>query len=151
MVGWVLGDEEGTLAYGWKLHPHCSNNESEYQGVLQGLTYIAKTFAGVPNTVAIRGDSQLVIRQLQGRYRVKAPNLKPLCKLAMDKITALRTQGHAVTLEHVYRKDNEVADYLSNLPLKRERNGHVDVTAQERVLAGDYGVVDNTWLEQHSH
>ena len=54
---------------------HGTNNEAEYEGLILGLE--AALSAGA-TTVTVHGDSQLVIRQLEGRYAVKASNLQPL-------------------------------------------------------------------------
>jgi len=57
------------------LGENCTNNEAEYHGLVVGLQEARQK--GVPGVV-VHGDSQLVIEQLRGNYRVQAENLKPL-------------------------------------------------------------------------
>lgn len=149
--GWIFGHDQYTLAYGWKLMPRCTNNESEYEGVLEGLKHVTKTFSTVPHALIIRGDSELVIRQLQGRYKVKAANLKLSFMSVMDMIVHLRRNGCTVTMEHIPRENNQEADYLSNLPLVRERDGHFDLVGETRIIFGDFGIVDKAWLNKETN
>jgi ribonuclease HI len=61
----------------------------------------------------VRADSQLVIRQLEGRYRVKQAHLRPLYERAL----ALLGDYDDVDLAHVRREDNADADALVNAAL----------------------------------
>ena len=87
-----------------------TNNVAEYQAVIDGLE-AATEFD--PDELVVRADSQLLVRQLTGRYRVKAPGLIPLHR----KATALLDGFPSVRLEHVPREDNTVADSLANAAL----------------------------------
>ncbi len=89
-----------------------TNNVAEYKAVIEGLRAVA---AFEPDRVTLRADSQLLIRQLKGEYRVKAPNLKPLFLEAKRLSESLRR----VVLEHVPREQNKVADALANDALDR--------------------------------
>ena len=84
-----------------------TNNVAEYKGLLAGLAWALE--AGHRH-VAVRSDSELLVRQMRGEYRVKHPGLQPLhaeaCRLA-------RHIGH-VTFEHVRREKNRDADRLAN-------------------------------------
>ena len=60
-------------------------------------------------------DSELVVRQLAGRYRVRNPRLIPLHK----RILALRSRFERVTVHHVPREENRVADRLANEALDK--------------------------------
>lgn len=55
-------------------------------------------------------DSELIVRQLAGRYRVKNPGLVPLYR----RVLVLRSQFDRVQVEHVPRAQNKVADALAN-------------------------------------
>ncbi len=87
-----------------------TNNVAEYQAVIDGLE-AASEFD--PDELVVRADSQLLVRQLTGRYRVKAPGLVPLHR----KATALLAGFQSVRLEHVPRESNTVADSLANAAL----------------------------------
>jgi len=65
--------------------------------------------------VDLRTDSQLVARQISGRYRVKHPNLKPI----HARVMALLAQFEAYTVGHVPRERNQEADRLSNVAIDR--------------------------------
>ncbi len=84
-----------------------TNNVAEYQGLLAGLRHVLAHGGG---RVAVRADSQLMIRQLEGRYQVKHPRLVPLHREAMALLA--RTAGWTAT--HVPREQNKEADRLAN-------------------------------------
>lgn len=87
-----------------------TNNESEYTGLLIGLRKV--TEMGVVNLL-VRGDSQLIIRQMKCEYKVKSASLKPMYEEAV-KLSKL---VNSIQYEHVYREFNKRADELSNLGL----------------------------------
>ncbi len=84
-----------------------TNNVAEWRGLLGGLA--AALELGVDD-VAVRLDSELVVRQLSGQYRVKHPDLIPLHAKARALLTRFRT----VDVAHVRRNENTVADALVN-------------------------------------
>lgn len=86
---------------------HGTNNQAEYHGAIAALEAALGLGA---REVELRMDSELVIRQLSGRYRVKNPGLAPLYKRVLD----LRTRFDRVALVHVPRAQNKVADKLAN-------------------------------------
>jgi ribonuclease HI len=87
---------------------HTTNNEAEYTGLILGLNASLKQ--GITE-LQVRGDSQLVIRQMQGKYKVSSPKLIPLHKYA----TALAAKFAKIEFDHVYRDKNQRADALSNV------------------------------------
>lgn len=84
-----------------------TNNYAEYCGLLAGLRYALQQGAG---TVKVYADSQLLVRQMQGRYAVKSPNLRPLYEEARRLAAAIPE----FAIEHVYREQNREADGLAN-------------------------------------
>jgi ribonuclease HI len=86
------------------------NNQAEYQALLIALN-LAASYA--PPSLLVRMDSELVVRQMTGRYRVKDPVLQQLHARAQ---AMLRTIG-PVRFEHVPRSLNAEADRLANLAL----------------------------------
>lgn len=84
-----------------------TNNVAEYEGVLLALE-LAETLGA--RDVEIRLDSELVVRQLSGQYKVKHPSLKPL----FERTRALMESFRRVTVSHVRREENSVADELAN-------------------------------------
>ena len=92
----------------YKLYlPKTTNNIAEYTGLLIGLNGAIEL--DIKNLL-VRGDSKLVISQLNGDYTVKSENLKGLYK----QIKELEKHFDIIKYEHVYRKDNSRADELSN-------------------------------------
>jgi ribonuclease HI len=87
-----------------------TSNVAEYTALIRGLEVAAEH--GAPR-VEVRADSQLLIRQLEGRYRVKNAGLIPLHRRANELLAAYAE----VDLQHVPREDNTDADALVNAAL----------------------------------
>ena len=87
-----------------------TNNVAEYQGLLAALRYAIERGHRV---VQIRSDSQLLVKQMLGEYRVKHAGLKPLAAEAR----LLVMQLDRVDFEHVRREENAEADRLANLAM----------------------------------
>ncbi len=87
-----------------------TNNVAEYQALVRALEVAEELDA---SRVHVRADSQLLIRQLAGEYRVKSAGLRPLFERAREYLGAY---DH-VELEHVPREDNVEADLLVNAAL----------------------------------
>ena len=88
--------------------PLATNNVAEYNGLLAALRWAA---ANGISTLHIRSDSELLVKQMKGQYRVKNPGLQPL----YEEAAALARRIGRVTFEHVRRELNKDADRLSNL------------------------------------
>lgn len=84
-----------------------TNNVAEYFGLIRGLKRAIKMNI---NSLIIKGDSQLIIKQMKGEYQVKSESMIELYNIAKE----LETQFENVSYEHVYRKYNKRADQLSN-------------------------------------
>jgi ribonuclease HI len=87
-----------------------TNNVAEYYALLAALDYA--TSHGV-RALRIRSDSELLVRQMQGRYKVKSADLKPLHERALK----LARQLEYFAIEHVPREMNREADLLANVAL----------------------------------
>jgi ribonuclease HI len=87
--------------------PHGTNNVAEYNGLLHALRWAV---AHGITTLHIRADSELLVKQMKGQYRVKNPGLIPL----YEEARALVKQLGRVTFEHVRREFNKDADRLCN-------------------------------------
>jgi len=84
-----------------------TNNQAEYMALIQGLEAAAEYRA---DAVLIRLDSELLVRQLRGEYKVKSPLLKPL----RNKVQKLLARYKVVGIEHIERQYNRAADRLAN-------------------------------------
>ena len=87
--------------------PDTTNNVAEYTGALEGVRLALKHDI---TDLEIRADSQLLIRQLTGEYRIKAPHLIPLA-MEIRKLLAQLASWRAL---HIPREQNKLADRLSN-------------------------------------
>jgi len=87
-----------------------TNNVAEYQALLHGLRYALQRGA---RRVLVFSDSELVVRQIAGQYRVKHPAMVPLHREAL----ALMRQFADVRVAHVRREQNKEADELANRAL----------------------------------
>jgi ribonuclease HI/probable phosphoglycerate mutase len=86
---------------------HCTNNIAEYQALILGLE---EALGRGATAISIRLDSELLVRQIQGVYRVKNPALKPL----MADIRGLLDRFDTWQVAHVPRSENAIADRLAN-------------------------------------
>lgn len=84
-----------------------TNNVAEYTAAIMGLERAKELGA---REVLLRSDSQLLVNQLTGRYRVRTPHLQPL----HARIRELARGFERVTFEHVPREHNTDADRLAN-------------------------------------
>jgi ribonuclease HI len=107
-AGAVLMDAEGrVVARLGRFLGVQTNNYAEYMGLLLGLKHARSL--GVKE-LEVLADSELLIRQLQGRYQVKSPTLRPL----YEEASGLLEHFSRVKLTHVPREKNKAADEMSN-------------------------------------
>ena len=92
-----------------------TNNTAEYQGLLRSLQIIVGM---KPQQVTIYSDSELLVRQINGQYRVKAPTIKPLFESAQNLLQQLSTWQ----IHHVRREKNQRADELANVAMDAKRD-----------------------------
>ena len=112
--GYVLEADDGTVldARGETIGT-ATNNVAEYRGLLAGLD--AALERGVEE-VEVISDSELVVKQMRGEYKVKNETLREL----VDEAHALESRFRRVTYTAVRREHNELADRLVNEALDAE-------------------------------
>jgi probable phosphoglycerate mutase len=111
--GAVLQDEKGhILAELSEFLGHRTNNFAEYAGLLACLQYALDH--AIPN-LRVVSDSLLMVNQIQGRYKVKSPDLLPLWQEARRRISQL---AH-FEITHALRHKNKDADRLANLAMDK--------------------------------
>ncbi len=93
-----------------------TNNVAEYQALITGLK-IAKEYQ--PNHLICHLDSELVVKQLNGEYRVKMPSFQPL----IEQILELKTQFPHLSFVYIPRGKNLRADLLVNRALDEMMQG----------------------------
>jgi ribonuclease HI len=87
-----------------------TNNVAEYYALLAALDYATSHNI---SSLRIRSDSELLVRQMQGRYKVKSADLKPL----HERASKMAKQLGYFAIEHVRRELNRDADALANVAL----------------------------------
>ncbi len=109
-VGVVFRDEKNNIVAEYKEYLGvATNNVAEYKALILALSK-ALTFNPQPSALSIRMDSELIVRQMQGRYKIKEPTLK----LLAAEVFKLTHQFKNVEFNHVFRENNKEADALVN-------------------------------------
>jgi ribonuclease HI len=127
-IGAVVFDENSREAHTVSRRiGRATNNEAEYQAAIAGLE---SALALGCTEVELRMDSELVIRQLEYRYRVRNARLQPF----FHRIIELRRQLGNVTVRHVPRTENKRADQLANLALDRLEGDELEPEGSPKLL-----------------
>jgi ribonuclease HI len=106
--GVVIQDESGRkVATLSEYLGHQTNNFAEYQGLIAALEYAVEHR---PKALSVISDSELMVRQIKGIYKVKNPTLKDLHARAKDLIAQLDW----FSISHALREQNQEADRLAN-------------------------------------
>ncbi|MFQ5839497.1 MAG: ribonuclease HI family protein [Candidatus Methylomirabilales bacterium] len=126
-IGVVLSDEEGQFREEHSLFlGEATNNVAEYEALLFGLRRAKELGYAL---VQIYSDSELLVRQIQGAYRVKHPRLQELYGHAQVLLKSFQ----AVRIEHVDRDQNTRADLLANRAIDTALQGRgVSASGQQR-------------------
>jgi ribonuclease HI len=103
----ILDDQGNELVATGKYLGQCTNNEAEYRALLFGLAKCGEFGKG---KIKIHLDSELIVKQILGAYRVKHPNLTPLFRKAMNILSGFAS----FSVTHVRRENNSRADELAN-------------------------------------
>lgn len=96
-----------------------TNNQAEYQGIIHALTWLQSH--DHPTAVNFFSDSELVVKQLTGLYRVKDIKILPLFNQVRELVRQLTAQSAAmISFTHVPRSKNFLADQLVNSTLDQQ-------------------------------
>jgi ribonuclease HI len=107
-AGMVLHDPQGRLQVRkGRYLGETTNNVAEYQALLLGLEEARKLAV---KKLRVLADSELMVKQLNGHYRVKSPHLLPLWRQALQALQ----QFEAYAIMHVPREKNRLADEVAN-------------------------------------
>lgn len=90
------------------LSEHATNNVAEYTALIKALEWLVEN-GHASRRVEVRGDSQLVVKQMNGEYRIKNRNIVPL----FQKAALLRKKFADLSISWVPREQNKDADRLS--------------------------------------
>jgi ribonuclease HI len=113
-LGVSIRDESGReVATASEVIGRATNNVAEYRALIRALELLEDLGAAAAE---FRLDSELIVRQLEGRYKVRDAKMKRL----FSEVTARLQRLDAYTVHHVPRAENARADALANLALDRE-------------------------------
>ena len=116
-IGVVILDEQKNIVKGLKKYiGEATNNVAEYQALILALKTAVEIGA---ENLKINMDSELVVRQMQGRYKIKDPGLKILAA----EVLKLCNRFASVNFQHVPREQNQAADKLVNEAIDEQLNG----------------------------
>jgi len=112
-AGAYLEDQDGKeLAQLYRYLGETTNNVAEYTAFIMALQEAKKR--GIPD-LEIYLDSELIVRQIEGTYRVKKPHLKKL----YDQALALLENFPHYQIQHIPREQNQEADRLANFAIDK--------------------------------
>ncbi len=131
-AGAIVRDEKGTVvAEISEFLGVTTNNVAEYTGILSALETLLSLLSGGAEgntkgisiaaseaSVVVKMDSLLVVKQMNGEYKIKHPNLIPLAA----RVKEFSKKFKSVSFAHVYREHNKEADALANLAMDRGMN-----------------------------
>jgi len=116
--GVLLQDASGkTLTELSRFLGHRTNNYAEYCGLIAALEW---TLEHGHAALKVRSDSELLVRQMKGIYKVKSPDLRPL----YEQARALTRKLQSFHIEHVRREKNREADRLANRAMDKGTSHH---------------------------
>lgn len=138
---------------------NATNNVAEYTGIIKALEWLLLQRRmpmdnyNATESITIKGDSQLVIYQIKGRYKVKAMKIIPL----YQKVMSLISKFNDVRLEWIPREKNSEADKLTSYayikmidsdPTLKERMSNHMATEQQLKFLKNSGITPNKYLSK---
>ncbi len=108
--GWVIYEGETKLHEKFENSEEGkTNNQEEYLAVVSALKFISKTYPELPQKIIIKSDSELMVKQLTGAYKIKNYGLKDLAR----RVKLLSRKLGNVSIVHIPRELNTEADVLA--------------------------------------
>jgi ribonuclease HI len=136
--GVVVRDPRGEIVAKLKKYiGRMTNNVAEYYGLIAALDYAQSQ--GI-RQLRIEADSELMVKQMRGLYKVKSPELRPLYERARKMAQALES----FRIDHVYREQNSEADALANQAID-EAEGRVPRPAASASKPGSPAASKPAW------
>ena len=117
-IGVVIQDEKGEVLHELSTYLGAqTNNFAEYEALIEALTLVVREYGDrLPAlSLEVRMDSELVVRQLNGIYKVKEPTLK----IQFARVASLRAKLPRIIFTHIRREQNKRADLLANEAMDR--------------------------------
>jgi len=116
-IGFVIYDNESKILYEkGEAIGIATNNVAEYTALIRALTYVRDFILNEVESLIIKADSELMIKQLKNEYKVKNQDLKTLYN---EVLLLVQEINLPITYIHVYREQNVLADSLVKKSLGR--------------------------------
>jgi len=109
----ILKDDKPVEKHGFFIGSK-TNNQAEYLALILGLIIIT-SLMDPDHLLLITSDSELLVKQIKGSYKVKNPDLRPLFIAAQQLLVDLNYD-----IEHVLRHNNKQADKLANIGIDKK-------------------------------
>src|SRR5216110_593081 len=127
--GVVIRDARGEIVAKLKKYiGRFTNNVAEYYGLIAAMDYAQSH--GV-RAIRVESDSELLVKQMRGQYKVKSEDLRPLFERAQKMSKAF----DSFRIEHVYREQNREADVLANEALDETEGKTPGATTTKKIEA----------------
>lgn len=131
----VLTDPHGKLLQGKAFFlGKATNNFAEYTGIHKALG-AAKSLGA--RQITVYSDSELLVRQINGQYKVKSEQIRPL----FDQAIAMLAEFESWQVRHIFREDNKKADGLVNLALDGKKDVEMKVDKAKKTKPVRLGVL----------
>jgi len=104
-----------------------TNNEAEYKALIQGLKL---AIFNKKEIIEVFSDSELLCKQITGKYKIKSNTLIPLYKEALGLINKFKS----FNIEHIARDKNKEADRLVNIAIDSKTNGEIELTVVSNII-----------------
>jgi ribonuclease HI len=143
--GVVIRDGRGEIAAKLKKYiGRTTNNVAEYYGLIAALDYAESH--GV-RAIRIESDSELLVKQMRGQYKVKSEDLRPL----FERVHKMSKAFDSFRIEHVYREQNREADALANEALDEAEGKTPGSPAEKKIeTSGSKPALPNSKTEPAS-
>lgn len=114
-IAYVINNQETVTEYSKRIGV-TTNNQAEYQALLAALDKLVELSIESAE-IEFFADSELMIKQLLGEYKVKNIELKPVFEAVKERLNLLEQQGNTYKLNAIRREYNKRADELANWAL----------------------------------
>jgi ribonuclease HI len=136
---YVIETSDGEVIENAQCLGRMTNNQAEYLGLVHALEHCLRL--GKDRAIRAYSDSELMVKQINGEYRVKNEDLRELYKKVME----LSRQFAGFSITHVRRNENSHADSLYNEALDGKRS-----TAKSKAPAPEKNANADTWLKDQA-
>lgn len=141
--GEIRNDDGKLLAEVFEYLGEATNNVAEYKALILTLE---RALLFNPQEIEVRADSELLVKQLRGEYKVKNEGLKPL----YARIKVLSANLKKFEVRHVYRSENTHADELANMAIDAYQSGEDAFSSGQESDSGTERAADQDGFEQES-